>query len=278
MRSKKFLINTDHDRTLNTEYTHLLAARLNPHNDPYKFAKKLFTEGLIYGDRNEKRAILQEEDARKYLKKIGKKEFETLEDITTYATFAFAEKKLSGEEVGTIINSSLVGITKEDLKNIQDAAIGTVTKGANKYSKWIREQKGYHIIMSDGFLQIAKAVARAVGNVDFVFGKKMIFEDGIFKGRVSKFSKCEEAFKFYKSLGFSPENGVYKFTVAVDDSALNLDYMKKHDLCIAFCPTKSDEKIFAKEGSTVRIIKEKNFENVITALEQYLYYANARYK
>lgn len=250
---KMLIVNSDHDKTLNKEFTTSIAIKYNRSLDPRKALDRLMAETITInkGTLQEKATPLLPRDVVcDYCQKMGKTELDTLLDIARCGEWGMYEDgRVPKEALIQVKAGLLVGLTKEDLKKAVNAAGKTLTKGAIKYANRIAGDRFVHIIVSDGWKPIVEGTANALrdhgAQICVVAGHTPIFENGKFTGKLDKIDKWNLAFSIYEALGFSMnEKGIYELAVCLDDSAANIDAMKKHGLPIAFNPTGKDARKF----------------------------------
>jgi phosphoserine phosphatase len=263
----KFIVSTDHDNTLNEKFSIPVAVKHNSSIDSKKFSR--LKQTLFSG--------VKEETIRTYLQKKGMKDLETPLQLSSFVSFCYITKEMDRHLGLQLASEMMHGITKSDMDKAGKEIIEGISKGAREYFDFIKKEGGYNIILSDGVYQLVEVVAKEIGNIDFITGQKLFFENGVFNGKVELINKWDVAYKIYKRKELPLKDGIYQRTVIVDDLALNLDEMKKHDLPIAFCPNEEDEKLFAKEGLKVKIVRERDFSKVASWIQTYLQYANVVY-
>lgn len=273
----RLLVNTDHCGVLNRTSGLLLTAKFNSSLDPKMTAEKLMTEevNMIIDGKRKMLIPLPRQLAEYWLSINSKSEFTSLEEISQCSLWALSEAGKMEKEVTIHINFELArGITERDAKRAGEEAAGLLTKGAVEYAKWITEIGAYHIIISDSWLHVVEGTVNALresgARIDFFDANEMIFEDGVFNAKVRRvWDKWKLARETYRTYGFRQVDGVYNFTVSVDDYAANIGGMKMHELPLAFCPTQNDEKKFERAG--IQIIRERDLMRAKDAIEKHFF-------
>ncbi|MFA5105366.1 MAG: hypothetical protein WC506_00200 [Candidatus Micrarchaeia archaeon] len=257
----KLIVNIDHDKTLNKDYTTTIAAGRNKALDPREMLAKMKQQSIFFDKQGQ--GIETEQVIQKYMEAKGVKSISTLVDIARLGEWALYEEGcMTKNGLIELKASLLVGLTKSELDEAAHLAPRTLAPHALHFTSNLAKAGHAAIIMSDGWAPVVKGVVDFLAlngvKIESFCGHTPVFESGVFTGGLVKVNKWEEAYKIYDKLGFKQNgSGVYEHAVSIDDSAANLEQMKRHGLAIAYNPTAKDTKAFDTAG-----FKNQNFCNV----------------